>query len=98
MTPRTIHEQLEASKAELRQEVAAMEARLDDPTLTLADRAKLKKQASYARETLTGESDYRRQVREEHEASKARVNELLRDPTVAGDDRKKLLNIKRMWY
>ena len=98
MTPRTVKEQLEEARGELRQEVAAMDAKLADPTLTLADRAKLKKQASYARETLTGESEYRRQAREEFEASKVRVNELLRDPTVTGDDRKKLLNIKQMWY
>ena len=73
LTPQTIHEQLEESRKELRPQLAELEAALDDPTLTFAERRKLTSQIEFAKNAL-GATPLQRQL----EAARAEAKENLR--------------------
>ena len=76
MTPRTVKEQLEEARGELRTELAAMEAELaDNGTLTFSERKKLTSYISFAKDTL-GSSPLKRQLEEARAEAKENLRTL----------------------
>ena len=75
MTPQTIHEQLEESRKELRPQLAELEAALDDPTLTFAERRKLTSQIEFAKNAL-GATPLQRQLEAARAEAKAALSKL----------------------